>query len=240
MTNAEKMELIGKILQKAGSLGDAELAGMLGELMVVTSEENAAEAAANTAGGASADLYVMCVEATLPDGSKVQHPYVGATSFPNTVDDIQMVAGTDLLALQQDNQLMAHAIENAMGVHVRYVPVSNETYAELERRLHDLLHRLSDAIDEAAEKKAEVYGLMNVHMDVDDIPKDMLQDVLSKTMYAGTAIAADGSCVERNGEEYEEEKRIRENRQEESYEDDGYDDEEPYEDDEDGEDGEED
>jgi len=220
-----KIELVGNILQRVGALGgDAELSKMLGQLMSEISTESD-ESASKAAG-----KYVVCIEATLPDGTKVQHPLVGGYLIPNNIDEIGMMVGDNLVNLQRENEALTRAVESAYPqVHVRYVPVSDDALSSLEDKLKTLLTSLSEAIDAAATAKQKACGLMNVDVNVEDISDEMLQDIMAKTMYAGAALTEDGKVVDReDGVKYDEEVAI-ENRDDESdydEDEDGYDEDE--------------
>jgi hypothetical protein len=202
---ANKVLLIGQILQK---VSDPEVTKLLGELMSELSNEENNETAA-VSGVAGAQNYVVCVEATLQDGSKVQHPVVGSGyGIPTSVDDYTMTVSTDLVELQQECAGMQRMIENALPVKVRYVPVSDEALETLKEKLKELINQVSNLLDEVAQKKAEAYGLMNVELSADDVSEDMLADVIRKTIYAGAALDKNGNVVDKPAEKYVEEEAI--------------------------------
>lgn len=227
MTNERKMVLMGQILTRCGALGDTELAAMMGELMSGIGQETAA------ATPASAEVYVICIEATLPDGTKVQHPLIGGYSVPTCIEDYKMMTGSSLTEVQRQADYMREMVERMYPVKVRVVGTSEENIAELQKRLAELLTNLMGAIDEAAEAKQRAYNMMNVNVGTEDISDDMLKDIMRQTLYAGSALSDDGkSILEReDGVSYQEEDEIR-NRSCDD-EDDGeseYDDEEDYDD----------
>lgn len=227
MTNERKMVLMGQILTRCGALGDTELAAMMGELMSGIGQETAA------ATPASAEVYVICIEATLPDGTKVQHPLIGGYSVPTCIEDYKMMTGSSLTEVQRQADYMREMVERMYPVKVRVVGTSEENIAELQKRLAELLTNLMGAIDEAAEAKQRAYNMMNVNVGTEDISDDMLKDIMRQTLYAGSALSDDGkSILEReDGVSYQEEDEIR-NRSCDD-EDDGeseYDEEEDYDD----------
>lgn len=205
MTNARKMELMGQILTRCGALGDTELAAMMGELMSGIGQETA------TATPASAEVYVICIEATLPDGTKVQHPLIGGYSVPTCVEDYKMMTGSSLTEVQRQADSMRGMVERMYPVKVRVVGTSQENIAELQKRLTELLTNLMGVIDEAAEAKQRAYNMMNVNVGAEDISDDMLKDIMRQTLYAGSALSDDGkSIMEReDGVSYQEEEEIR-------------------------------
>lgn len=227
MTNERKMVLMGQILTRCGALGDTELAAMMGELMSGIGQETAAVTPA------SAEVYVICIEATLPDGTKVQHPLIGGYSVPTCIEDYKMMTGSSLTEVQRQADYMREMVERMYPVKVRVVGTSEENIAELQKRLAELLTNLMGAIDEAAEAKQRAYNMMNVNVGTEDISDDMLKDIMRQTLYAGSALSDDGkSILEReDGVSYQEEDEIR-NRSCDD-EDDGeseYDEEEDYDD----------
>lgn len=227
MTNERKMVLMGQILTRCGALGDTELAAMMGELMSGIGQETAA------ATPTSAEVYVICIEATLPDGTKVQHPLIGGYSVPTCIEDYKMMTGSSLTEVQRQADYMREMVERMYPVKVRVVGTSEENIAELQKRLAELLTNLMGAIDEAAEAKQRAYNMMNVNVGTEDISDDMLKDIMRQTLYAGSALSDDGkSILEReDGVSYQEEDEIR-NRSCDD-EDDGeseYDEEEDYDD----------
>lgn len=233
MNNNRVMGLVGEILSRCGALGDAKLSGLMGELMSEISK------APETPTVAVPGKYVVCVEATMKDGTKVQHPLIGGYAVPTSIDGYQMMVGDNLVALQSETQGMAAAVVSRYrNVHVRYVPVTDEALATLEEKLRKLLTDLVDAINKAADAKAEAYGMMNVNVESEDITDEMVADVIRKTLYAGAALTEDGQVVDRNeGETYVEEDEIAgsddgyDDYEDEDYEDEDYEDDE-YEDDE--------
>lgn len=205
MTNERKMVLMGQILTRCGALGDTELAAMMGELMSGIGQETAA------ATPASAEVYVICIEATLPDGTKVQHPLIGGYSVPTCIEDYKMMTGSSLTEVQRQADYMREMVERMYPVKVRVVGTSEENIAELQKRLAELLTNLMGAIDEAAEAKQRAYNMMNVNVGTEDISDDMLKDIMRQTLYAGSALSDDGkSILEReDGVSYQEEDEIR-------------------------------
>lgn len=205
MTNARKMELMGQILTRCGALGDTELAAMMGELMSGIGQETAASTPA------SAEVYVICIEATLPNGTKVQHPLIGGYSVPTCVEDYKMMTGSSLTEVQRQADSMRGMVERMYPVKVRVVGTSQENIAELQKRLAELLTNLMGVIDEAAEAKQRAYNMMNVNVGTEDISDDMLKDIMRQTLYAGSALSDDGkSIMEReDGVSYQEEDEIR-------------------------------
>lgn len=205
MTNERKMVLMGQILTRCGALGDTELAAMMGELMSGIGQETAA------ATPASAEVYVICIEATLPDGTKVQHPLIGGYSVPTCIEDYKMMTGSSLTEVQRQADYMREMVERMYPVKVRVVGTSEENIAELQKRLAELLTNLMGAIDEAAEAKQRAYNMMNVNVGTEDISDDMLKDIMRQTLYAGSALSDDGkSILEReDGVSYQEEEEIR-------------------------------
>lgn len=241
--------LVAEIMQRAGASGDPKLVGLIGELM----KELNAEGGAGTADGGvevqdsgiapSGMKYVVCVEATTKDGVKMQHPLIGGGyAMPRDIDDIKMTMGSNRGELESQMGYIADTLRRNFGVKVTYVLVSDEAIALLEQRLRELLQNLSDAIDEAAQAKEAACRLMNVEVSADDISDDMLMEIIRKTMYAGSAVGADGKVVERaDGETYVEEDNIAERKSADSDDDDDDDDyededeeDDDYDDDDDG------
>lgn len=218
MDNKRRIELVGQILSRCGALGDVQLAAMMGELMEGLSEEAAAPV--------SADKYVICIEATLPNGTKVQHPLIGGYTVPTRIEDYKMIVGESLTEVQRQADAFRTMIEGAFPVKVRVVGTSAANIAELEKRLAELLNNLMNVIDEAAAAKQRAYNMMNVEVGAEDISNEMLVDIMKKTLYAGSALSDDGkNIVEReDGVKYQEEEDIRDR---DSYDEEGddYDDE---------------
>lgn len=228
----EKTMLIGAIMSRISALGDAELAGMMGELLVELSKptDNTTTTPVNPKEG----KYVVCVEATTSTGEKIQHPIIGGNIMPSSVDDYKMIVGEDLVKLQRDNQSLKSAIESRYPmVHVRYVPVTDEALASLEKKLKELIDNLSKMLDEAAEAKREAYNLMHVTLSPEDISDDMIADVMRKTIYAGAGINANGEVVDRTPDDKYIEEREIERRNKSEKKNDDYDDKEYEDDDED-------
>lgn len=208
MNNAKVMELVGKIMMETAAKGDPVLAGMVGELMTeISAGTNVDEVIEDTGIAPAGKQYVVCVEATRPDGTKVQHPLVGGGyTMPDSIDDVKMTTGTDLDALKRQCSYIEDSVKSMCGAKVNYILLDNETISSLEERLRALLQKLSDAIDAAAKAKAEACGVMNVDVDIDDISDDMLRSIIRDTLYAGSAVDASGNIVERqDGEKYAEE-----------------------------------
>lgn len=209
---SKNLMLVGEILSRVSALGDTELAGMVGQLLSELSAEPSAETTSAPSPAAPKTKYVVCVEATTKSGEKLQHPIIGGGyGVPSSVEGYTMTYSDDLVALQRQTQSMAQAIESRYGVNVRYVPVTEEALESLKTKLRELIQNLSDMVDKAAEAKAAAYGTMNVSLEMSDISDDMLRDVISKTLYAGSSLNTAGEVVDRvEGETYVEEDRIAE------------------------------
>lgn len=206
MTQNKKMKLLGEIMQRCGALGDASLAGMLGELMSELSSEPDSTARTTVEGC----KYVLCVEATLQNGTKVQHPVIGGNVMPTKAEDFKMTISDNLISLQRDTECMKSMIENRFPVKVRVVPVTDESIESLQSKLSELIDNLMEMIQEAADAKAAAYQLMNVELESEDITNQMLSDVMRKTIYAGACLTEAGEVVDRTDEKYVEEEKISE------------------------------
>lgn len=202
----KKEMLVAEIMSRAGSLGDAKLVSLIGELLKEVTNEDAIGKNQKVIPGSK---YVVCVEATMNNGQKVQHPVIGGGyGVPSSVDGYKMTIGDDLIKLQRDTEYMKSAIEGRLPVKVRYVPVTDEAVSALEEKLSDLINNLVSLIDEVAEKKQEAYNMMHVEVEPSDITNDMVADVMRKTIYAGACLNEAGEVVDRTEEKYVEEQRI--------------------------------
>lgn len=222
--------LIGEIMERVSALGDVQLGRMMGELLAELSypDNDTPETSANQ----KDTKYVLCVEATTNDGAKIQHPVIGGYASPSCPDDYKMIVGEDLVAMQRNNQGLKSAIESRYPmVHVRYVPVTDEALASLERKLKELIENLENMLEEAANAKQQAYNMMHVNLNSSDITDEMIAEVIRKTIYAGAGLNSNGEVVDRTPEEkYVEEREIeRRNNQdkEKTDEDDDEEDEEP-------------
>jgi len=197
------MQLVAAIMQRIGVLGDAELAGMIGELLQTQNNEQTSTTEKEIKNG----KYIMCVEATV-NGNKIQHPVIGGSGYPRNIEDFKMTIGDNLVKLQQDTESYKRMIESSLPVKVRYVAVTDEQVEALQQKLTELLTSLTDAIDKAAEAKREAAKVVNVELTADDISKDMLAEIIRKVYYSGAGIAANGDIVDTK-EMSDEEKEIR-------------------------------
>lgn len=235
MTQNQKMKLLGDIMQRCGALGDATLAGMLGELMSELSDSGSNSTSAKE----NSCKYVLCVEATLRNGVKVQHPIIGGNFQPKTAEDFKMTISSDIVSLQEQTDSMRRMIEGRFPVKVRLVPVTDSAIESLNNKLSNLIDNLMDMIQEAADAKQAAYNLMNVEISAEEITNEMLSEVMRKTIYAGACITSDGKVVDRTEERYVEEDNIdnsnsgsEDDEDEDEYDDDDYeDDEDEYDDD---------
>ena len=187
----DKMNLMAQIMMRVGSLGDAELAGMIGELFSEITN-NATEGTAPQA-TTKGQKYVVCVEATVR-GEKIYHPIIGGSFVPRNIADFKMTIDEDLVKLQRDTGYMKSSLAN-MGLKVIYVPVSDEQIASLNEKLAELMKNLEEMVEKAAEAKAQAAGVMNVKLNINDITNEMLSEIIRKTYYSGAGIKENGEVV---------------------------------------------
>lgn len=215
MTERELTMKIGQVMQRISATGDAVLAGQFAEL-VTELQKGTVKVDAEAAGGTAPEgkLYVVCVQATLPNGKKVNCPFVGTGySIPDSIADYVMTTGTDLDKLKSEMQGTAQALSSMYGVKVTYPLITEAAYNTLKEKLQMLLQNVRDALVKAAEAKAAASKLMNVSIDADELTDSMLSEIVGKTLYAGSALDEEGQIVERvEGEKYSEEIAIEESR----------------------------
>lgn len=168
-------------------------------------------------------MYVACVEMTY-QGRKYQHPIVGNGWSPSrNPEDYKMVAGPDLLKLQQEQAMIINGVKS-MGKQVRIINVSDETYAQLQEMLVNLVKDVLAKVEEAVAKIAEANALVGKQLDTDMEVCRMAGEIMRNAMVAGQCITDQGTIETRQDEEYDEEVR---QEYDEEYEDE-YDDEEYY------------
>lgn len=200
---ANKMEILGKLMMEAAN--NPKIMGLLGELLVELQDEKSVEDIQQVAGC----IYVLGVEATNKDGSKVVHPIltnVNGYGYARCIQDIGMLRENTLIAAQR--MADRYTAISGMGLKLRVIQVTEEAYDKLTEKMTKLLSDLEDAIDEAAQAQGKAYDVMNADIDVNSISEQMLSDILRKTLYAGACVDDNGEVVDRQEETYEEERRI--------------------------------
>jgi sulfur carrier protein ThiS len=138
---------------------------------------------------------------TLADGTKHYHPMIGAMSSMNDVKNpsaYKMTAKDSILELQNDYMANGQKrMAEAAGYKIQAVFVTEEVYAELERKLVNLMTSVIEGLGGDIPKIMNWLNQLNDKISEEEVLKELLREVTNKPFVSGAAVNADGAIVEK-------------------------------------------
>lgn len=122
-------------------------------------------------------IYLVCTRLQKQSGGCDYDPAID----PASSDNIQMLACDNLVKLQTENEEAIDALREIADVVI--IPVSLQTYTELDRSLRNVIKDVDEKLDEAAIKMADAYKIMGITVDV----KELKERMMTQTTICGSA-----------------------------------------------------
>lgn len=199
-------ELNGKKEAEKVIMNDKELIDLLAEMLNFSGQkiENPKNVRPNPD-----VVYLYVLEKTLENGTKHYHPVVANQVLTFNAKDYQLMAGSNLLGLQEEYGYMS------AYPSVKIMAISHEQFGNILNALHKFVQALINKVELAVQPLAS----LNIKgYTVEDVKRDMLAKIFAASESVGHALLENGTIVNVTSEtEYVED-----------YEDDEYDEYDEY------------
>jgi hypothetical protein len=159
---------------------------------------------------AATGKYLYARVLTLADGTKHYHPVIIPSSFGADIRNPKsyvMKAKDSILELQNDSQCsQMKRMAEYRGFKIQAVYVTNEVYAELERKLEELMVSVIEGARGGAAQIAMALQQLDDSITTEAVQDLVLRKLAEKPHVSGSAVNAAGEIVEK-GEYIEEAKK---------------------------------
>lgn len=140
--------------------------------------------------------YVYARVLTLADGTKHYHPLIGMLRPSGNREDYKMESYEDIVDLQ-DSAIgqMVRCISKEYNMRIIFVP--SKVYAELERKLKELIDGVFDHLGNAANEISAAAALLGIQQGADEALEEQAQILFDRPIISGAGVTRDMTVVNR-------------------------------------------